>query len=524
MRNLSRQVVRLLERAQAGDALEVRTLACSLLRESTGDPADGPACYHFVNVVTYIAEADPPGALAALEPMLAAAQRDGEGGWQACALASRATERLKLGKSDPAAYDIDAALRDLVAAEQLTVGEPDQVAAVNAAIGIAIGWYELRLYELVEPQFRAAHAMSAADRDQNANCSMWLFNLAELHLRWTLELYQVGQVAAAEGHTAEAERYALQAAAEASGADAGTWRDMALLAAACARADRHDPAGAVAEIERLLPILRERGINPAALAYCRPFYGVALSRSGHPEEALRVLADAVAELPPEADWLVTASTHRTHAVMLARLGSGDAGSPLAYGDALAATLWLQRQQTLNAAQTVRDLEALRAQHEQVARAADLDPLTGIANRRAFDRAIEQARGRATVLIIDTDKFKQINDTQGHAAGDATLRAIAGALAAQVREQDLIARLGGDEFGALLGGVGSGTGAEIAHRMVRAVRELPDCPATVSIGVADGPALELSDALIRADAAMYQVKRSGGDGVQLCGVTPAARAA
>jgi diguanylate cyclase (GGDEF)-like protein len=160
----------------------------------------------------------------------------------------------------------------------------------------------------------------------------------------------------------------------------------------------------------------------------------------------------------------------------------------------------------------------------VARAAELDALTGIANRRAFDRAIEQARGRATVLIIDTDKFKQINDTRGHAAGDAVLVAIAGALSAQVRESDLIARLGGDEFGALLSGAGSGTGAEIAQRMVRAVRDLPDCPATVSIGVADGPALELSDALIRADAAMYQVKRSGGDGVEVAGAVVAVRAA
>jgi diguanylate cyclase (GGDEF)-like protein len=515
---MSRQVVHLLERAQAGDALEVRAVAAALLLQ------EASAAHHFVNVVTYIAEADPAGSLAALEPMLAAAVRQGSRGWQACALATRATERLKLGASDPAAYDIDASLRDLVAAERLTEGEPDPVAAVNAAVAIAVGWYELRLYELVEPQFQAAHAMSAADREQNANCSMWLFNLAEMHLRWALELYQVGQVAAAEEHTAEAERYARQSAAEVSGPDADTWRDMALLAGACARADRHDPAGAFADIERLVPALRERGISPSALAYSAPFHGVALSRSGHPARALRVMEDAVADLPREAGWLVTASTHRTLAVLLEKAGSEDARTTLAYGDALAATLWLQRQQTLHAVETIRDLEALRARHEQVARAAEVDALTGIANRRAFDRAIADARGRATVLVVDTDKFKQINDTAGHAAGDDALRAIASALAAQVREEDLIARLGGDEFGALLPGIGSATGAEIAWRMVRAVRDLPGCPATVSIGVADGPALELPDALIRADAAMYQVKRSGGDGVEVCGADAAVRAA
>ncbi|HEY0536272.1 MAG TPA: GGDEF domain-containing protein [Actinoplanes sp.] len=515
---MSRQVVQLLERAQAGDALEVRAAASALLR------SEPSAAHHFVNVVTYIAQADPAGSLAALEPMLAAAVREGGRGWQACALGTRAAERLKLGASDPAAYDIDASLRDLVEAERLTAGETDPVAAVNAAVAIAIGWYELRLYELVEPQFRAAHAMSAADREQNGNCSMWLFNLAELHLRWALELYQVGQVEAAEGHTATAESYALRAAAEASGSDAGTWRDMALLAAACARADRHDPGGAAATISRVMPALQKRGLSPAALAYAWPFYGVALSRSGHSEKALEVMEQAVGELPPEADWLVTASTHRTYAVLLTRRGSRDARTTLAYGDALAATLWLQRQQTLHAAETIRDLEALRARHEQVARAAELDPLTGIANRRAFDRALAEARGRATVLVVDTDKFKQINDTRGHAAGDDALRAIAAALAAQVRGEDLIARLGGDEFGALLPGVGSATGAEVARRMVRAVRDLPDCPATVSIGVADGPALELSEALIRADAAMYAVKRSGGDGVEVCAADAAVRAA
>jgi diguanylate cyclase (GGDEF)-like protein len=515
---MSREVVQLLERAQAGDALGVRAVASSLLRS---DPC---AAHHFVNVVTYIALADPAGALAALEPMLAAAVRAGGRGWQACALGTRAAERLKLGASVPAAYDIDAALRDLVEAERLTAGEPDPVAAVNAAVAIAVGWYELRLYELVEPQFRAAHEMSAANREQNGNCSMWLFNLAELHLRWALELYQVGEVVAAEGHTAEAEQYALRATAEVSGSDARTWRDMALLAAACARADRDDPAGAATSIERLLPALQKRGLSPASLAYAWPFYGVALSRSGRLEEALTVMERAVAGLPPEADWLVTASTHRTYAVLLGHRGSSDARTTLAYGDALAATLWLQRQQTLHAAETIRDLQALRVRHEQVARAAELDPLTGIANRRAFDRAVEEARGRITVLVIDTDNFKQINDTRGHAAGDEVLRGIASALAGQLREGDLIARLGGDEFGALLPGVGTATGAEAALRMVRAVRELPDCPATVSIGVADGPALELSDVLARADAAMYQVKRSGGDGVEVCEPAAASLAA
>jgi diguanylate cyclase (GGDEF)-like protein len=120
-----------------------------------------------------------------------------------------------------------------------------------------------------------------------------------------------------------------------------------------------------------------------------------------------------------------------------------------------------------------------------------------------------------VLIIDTDKFKEINDTAGHAAGDAALRAIARALSAQVREGDLIARLGGDEFVALLPGVGASVAKDIASRMVRAVRDIPDCPATVSIGMVGGRAGTLIDLVERADRAMYRVKRRGGDGIEEC---------
>lgn len=526
MREITQHAVRLLERAQTGDPAGALAEAETVLRSVTGDLADGPACMHFVRVVAHIAGSDPRGAIAAVEPMLIAATREGSGGWQACALASRAWQRLRLGEMDAAEHDLDGVLHDLVAAEMLAAGEPDPVAAVNSRVAVAIGYYELRLYELVEPQFRGAYEMSAADGGTNGNRAMWLINLAEMHLRWALELYQIHRITEAETHTAEAERYAVRAAAEVSGDDAAVWRDNALLYAACARADRHDPAGAAVDIERQIGLLRERGFTPDALALSRPFYAVALKRSGHPEAALAVLAEAAAELPPDADWLVSASTHRTHAVLLAHLGSPDAAATLAYGDSLAVALWRQRLNTLHAARTMHDLALLRRQHEQVARAADLDPLTGIANRRAFDRAVESAAGRppraVAVLLVDTDKFKVINDTRGHAAGDEALRAIAGALAAQVGSGDLVARVGGDEFAALL--VDPSSAAAVASRMVLAVREIPDCVATVSIGIATGPSTALRSLVSRADEAMYHIKRHGGDALQFADTPHSTQAA
>jgi diguanylate cyclase (GGDEF)-like protein len=199
--------------------------------------------------------------------------------------------------------------------------------------------------------------------------------------------------------------------------------------------------------------------------------------------------------------------------MLAAHGSADASTGLAYGDTLAATMWRQRQQTLHTAETLETLSVLRAQHEEARRAADLDPLTGIANRRSFDRAVQRARSRAgtaTAVIIDIDHFKVINDTSGHTAGDETLRAIARALAAQLRPQDLLARLGGDEFAALLPGMPAAEARLRAEAMVTAVRAVPHCTATVSVGVATAPAADLPATLHEADQAMYKAKRAGGD--------------
>jgi diguanylate cyclase (GGDEF)-like protein len=88
--------------------------------------------------------------------------------------------------------------------------------------------------------------------------------------------------------------------------------------------------------------------------------------------------------------------------------------------------------------------------------ADIDPLTDILNRRGFDRELARAlsyvkrySGRAALVLIDLDGFKAINDSHGHAAGDALLKAVAARLVASVRASDIVARLGGDEFAALL---------------------------------------------------------------------------
>ena len=149
--------------------------------------------------------------------------------------------------------------------------------------------------------------------------------------------------------------------------------------------------------------------------------------------------------------------------------------------------------------------------------ASTDPLTGIPNRRAFMERVSRAVGaadgrRAVVCLIDLDGFKGVNDTRGHAAGDAVLKAVASALSAAVRETDTVARLGGDEFAVLADVSRKFSGEALAERLRAAVALVgADLGVTASVGVAaveDGDDVE--DLMHRADAAMYRSKTAGGD--------------
>jgi cyclic di-GMP phosphodiesterase Gmr len=148
--------------------------------------------------------------------------------------------------------------------------------------------------------------------------------------------------------------------------------------------------------------------------------------------------------------------------------------------------------------------------------AQTDPLTGLANRIAFEEAIEQHVDLQTglgcgVLFCDLDSFKQVNDTYGHAAGDQLLVRIAERLTSAVRHGDLVARLGGDEFAVLLPAVGLIEMRALAARLERMVRRPVKVAAeTVSVGVSIGlavgnPGDEPGETVHAADAAMYAVK-------------------
>jgi diguanylate cyclase len=162
--------------------------------------------------------------------------------------------------------------------------------------------------------------------------------------------------------------------------------------------------------------------------------------------------------------------------------------------------------------------------ERLADSARRDPLTGLLNRRGFeervrsdlDRLRRRGNGSMALLVGDLDRFKEINDLLGHAAGDAVLRRVAIVLASEVRPGDVIARHGGEEFVVALPGCEAGEACEVAERLRAHVTRAfagSEMPLTISFGVAtaDEPRA-LPDLLAEADAALYRAKESGRDRV------------
>jgi diguanylate cyclase (GGDEF)-like protein len=173
--------------------------------------------------------------------------------------------------------------------------------------------------------------------------------------------------------------------------------------------------------------------------------------------------------------------------------------------------------------TVRVERDRRTRHE-----ADHDPLTGVANRRSFERTLASALSRATalgrsvgLLMLDLDGFKAVNDRHGHAAGDEALREVARRLRRCVRERDVVARLGGDEFVVVLTDLGGRSGVAVdSVERVRAALEEPiavgravEVGVRAAIGVATSPGdgTTVAELLAVADRGMYAAKAANRSG-------------
>lgn len=265
------------------------------------------------------------------------------------------------------------------------------------------------------------------------------------------------------------------------------------------------------------PFGNEREIVAIALARC-------LDKAGHRAEALDVLREAREALTDDTSQ---PAMRLTISRELARLdttpdyASGASQSLVDYANRLEKEMWTLRESQIATLNARREHERLSAEHGAITQQALQDPLTGLPNRRALDERLRTLASSAdaqplAVGLVDLDGFKGVNDKQSHAEGDNVLRVVASTLRDALRGDDVVARYGGDEFIVLLPGAPASAAKMALGRAVKSVAQLPhhlSHGVTLSIGLVSlRPQERAEQVLARADAAMYQAKRGGGNQV------------
>jgi diguanylate cyclase (GGDEF)-like protein len=456
--------------------------------------------------VAFIERRDPAGAVADYRRKAEALAKPA---MVATALAMGAREEV-VGDDPDQRLRADADLARAVA----LLGELEgvELERVCAHIQCAIALDHRRLWELADEQYELAERLLPWCGRAPAAAAM-LFNRVEIQLKWICALREIGDLGAVAAHHDVARR-ALAAARRPD--MPASWVDelqaIGLLIAALAGDDVADEAEAMlAQADRYGDYLGH--IYVAA--------GVAHAGGGR-VPARSCLEQGLALLEPHQ----VPTEHELALCLLAELdAAGTSASPaLRWARRKAQRLWAVRLSSLASMRALIHAERLRRDHDQLSRHAYLDELTGLANRRQLQRYLGRLQAgvarRASVILVDVDHFKLINDRFGHAAGDQVLVELAELLRANVRSGDLAVRQGGDEFMVVLSGSGPGTARRRAAAILATVQahtwsSLPAGEAAqVSVGLACGLAHQLEAVAEQADLALYRAKAVGGGCLRL----------
>jgi diguanylate cyclase (GGDEF)-like protein/PAS domain S-box-containing protein len=274
-------------------------------------------------------------------------------------------------------------------------------------------------------------------------------------------------------------------------------------------------------IEYLNPVAESLTGLPTEQAQGKPF-----------EDAIRLAkeADRQAIVNPAAELFRAARAVKTGGDTI--LACRD-GRELAV-DVSAAPIRDRTSRIIGAVLVLKDVTRERQKNVELAHQARHDSLTGLVNRREFEQRLSRALVSAAelkrehaVLYLDLDRFKEVNDSCGHAAGDKLLRDISGVLESNLRERDTLARLGGDEFGVLLENCVPDDAARIATTLTQAVSafefvwEGRRFHPGISIGVVPiaGGRQSVPEVLSAADACCYKAKAAGRNRVHIQGSPP-----
>lgn len=196
----------------------------------------------------------------------------------------------------------------------------------------------------------------------------------------------------------------------------------------------------------------------------------------------------------------------------------------------------QQEKTEAEEKSAAEAQRLNQDIDTLRELADTDPLTGLPNRRGIATVGEEVLASFSrtgspfsVLIVDIDRFKGINDTFGHPAGDDVIRHVSNVVSSEIRPSDRAARFGGEEFVAFLRDCSLESAAEVAERIRQAVERSTilhggsaiRCTASLGVAVIETADRDIQDVIARADSALYAAKASGRNRIEISAASPAA---
>lgn len=494
----------LVQDVQTPDVDKARVQIAALL-----DEADTHGWPDVTNTLLYAlavdADANRPGEVhGAVDALVQRAERDSDSAMLAAGLAMRAELSARSGQLSTFGPDVSRAM--------LLLDVPaDPLAVASAMICIALAYEALNLWELGVELYSRAEALLPQCDDQILAPVTGL-NRAQARFWWTAALIEVGKTDAAVA-------VATEDTSEQSNLPASWEHDLVVSRLAqlvlCGQASQEQ----VLELTDLPKRLATTNwLARAQVHLALAHHGLRESRGlearRHAGRALDLcLAHGTTDQRLFALWTAQLVEQWENPL--------DGLAVAAYARALAEQRWEERMSRLAVAYEQVTGARLRGEHDHLVRRTLEDPLTGLGNRRALDERLDYLRATlgaqepVSMLVVDIDEFKSVNDLFGHEVGDQVLRRVAHAIATVLRPEDLAFRFGGDEFGAVIAGAPPRVVQARAEQIGHLVGDedwaniRPDLKVTVSVGAASSIGIDDIDALYaRADHALYAAKSDG----------------
>ncbi len=496
----------LLPRVWAGEDVRAELEELLDVARAAGDlPGECAALYSEMAAASIAADRERGRAAAEL-----AAQRGAEGGSPAW----ESTGRQYVARLTLADGNEDVALAQIVEAELLVDDEPASIELGVALNGIAVTYSRLGLFEDADRIHERLGQIAALVDDDWAE-QAFVYNRLLNQAAWALSLIRIGERDAAHDRLRIAATQARDAV-DMSRSQARFDFNALCLFTDLMIGDVQIEAGRAA-LERMTA-----DINTEPRSFVRFALAHGLANVGRMDEARDEAAAGLAAVNPLEGEPVYSMLLWERARIATTEDPDHRGvrDTWAYAKLTTDQVWELRRRRVEAARDRLRIGRLRRDHERVERALLEDPLTGAANRRRIDAdRAEMLTWRpgswASVLYIDIDDFKIVNDTHGHELGDDVLREMSTLLFEHTRDRDVVGRYGGDEFVILARYCDPDDARLLSERVLAAVRFhrwedlLPGLRIRVSVGVASGQR-DYDELFPAADVALYQAKRGGRD--------------